>query len=218
MRYSGAQSVSAKSRLYHKFKGADFSTDPTQVDDSRSPWPLNLIADEGGFPEKRPGWRVLQSFPGRINGIFTLTVNGEVYWIVHHGTTCANVSDSAYVPRTVIARAPTGGGTTFEGVNLLSSKRQNDFLADGTATVYQLDADNIGSVVSVEVNGTAMTSGYTVDAGAGMPRGLPAAPSAPSSGAGRWTGCSSRETRHTRIRTGAPATTTRPTSRTCPIR
>ena len=87
MRYSGAQSVSAKSRLYHKFKGADFSTDPTQVDDSRSPWPLNLIADEGGFPEKRPGWRVLQSFPGRINGIFTLTVNGEVYWIGHHGTT-----------------------------------------------------------------------------------------------------------------------------------
>lgn len=216
MRYSGSRGISEKSKRYSKFKGADFSTDPTQVDDSRSPWPLNLIADEGGFPEKRPGWRVMQSFSGRINGIFTLTVNDVVYWIVHHGTTisrwdgdtvtglktgvnnsrsqgfvfggklylltgaqylvvsvsgstltCANVSDSAYVPRTVIARAPSGGGTTFEGVNLISPKRQNDFLADGTAKVYQLDADNIGSVVSVEVNGTSMTSGYTVDAGAG---------------------------------------------------
>ena len=198
MRYSGSRHVSESSRKYNKFKGADFSTDPTQVDDSRSPWPLNLIADEGGFPEKRPGWRVMQSFSGRINGIFTLTVSEVTYWVVHHGTaisrwdgdtvtslrtgvndsrsqgfvfggklylltgaqylvisvsgsalTCANVSDSAYVPRTVIGRAPSGGGTTFEGVNLISPKRQNDFLADGTAMVYQLDADNILSLIHI---------------------------------------------------------------------
>lgn len=217
MRYSGGKSVSVNTKLYNKFKGADFSTDPSQVDDSRSPWPLNLIADEGGFPEKRPGWRTIQTFSGQINGIFTLTVDEITHWVIHHGTTishrngereiilktevqngrsagfvfgralyiltgaqylvvkvsgdaliCEDVFESAYLPRTVIGRAPSGGGTTFEGINLLSSGRQNDFLADGTAKDYQLDAEKIDSVDWVEVNGTEMTSGFTVDAEKGI--------------------------------------------------
>lgn len=214
MRYSNTASVKVNTAKYGKFKGADFSTDPSQVDEDRSPMPLNLIADEGGFPEKRTGWRTLHQFSGKINGIFTLEFEQESYFFVHHGTelslydltegtvtsvktgisdskstgfmmnrclylltgseyleisvengaaSCADVESKAYLPRTVISRSPSGGGTTFEAINLLNPKRQNDFLADGSSTKYQLDAEDIDSVVSVEVNGTAMTSGYTVD-------------------------------------------------------
>lgn len=214
MRYTNTATVKANTTEYQKFKGADFSTDPSQVAEDRSPMPLNLIADEGGFPEKRLGWRTLKSFSGQINGIFSITVEKQAYLFVHHGTVislydpasgsvtdvktgvanqksasfamngalyvltgaeylvlskdgsswkCGKVSDNAYLPRTVISRNPSGGGTTFEAINLLNAKRQNDFLADGTSTVYQLDAENIDSVVSVEINGAAVTSGYTVD-------------------------------------------------------
>lgn len=86
MRYSNSQSVKVNTTIYNKFKGADFSTDPSQVDESRSPMPLNLVADEGGFPEKRLGWRTVYQFAGQINGIFTLTVQDETYLFVHHGS------------------------------------------------------------------------------------------------------------------------------------
>lgn len=46
-------------KLYNRFAGVDFSTDPTQVDDTRSPYAVNVISDAGGCPHKRPGWRTL---------------------------------------------------------------------------------------------------------------------------------------------------------------
>lgn len=212
MQYRNSVSVEVRTTQYQKFKGADFSTDPTQVDGSHSPWPKNLIADEGGFPEKRPGWRTVLEATGQINGLFTFFSGGKTWWVIHHGETlshwqgetlttlksgindkksrsfvsdgklylltgreylvvgeaegalsCASVSENAYTPRTFIGRAPTGGGVQFEAVNLIGTKRQNDFLADGTSTVYQLDATDIDEVVSVEVNGAGLESGYTVD-------------------------------------------------------
>ena len=234
MNYRNTAAVKVNTTVYGKFKGADFSTDPSQVDESRSPWPLNLIADEGGFPEKRLGWRTLETFSGQINGIYTLTAERVTYLFIHHGQvlsrynpesgevtdvksdiadhksvsfvmngslyiltgseylvvsvndgaiTCGNVSDNAYLPRTVISRNPTGGGTTFEPVNLIGTKRQNDFLADGSAKVYQLDSENIDSVVSVEVNGAAVTSGYTVDLAKGTVT-FTTAPTRPESAGG----------------------------------
>ena len=48
-----------------------------------------------------------------------------------------------YVPTTSIARKPAGGGTIYEDVNLLTGKRINTFLADGTSVDYYLDAKNI---------------------------------------------------------------------------
>ena len=47
---------------YRRFRGVDYSTDETQIDDSRSPRAVNMIADEGGAPERRWGWRTLGSF------------------------------------------------------------------------------------------------------------------------------------------------------------
>ncbi|MBR6651406.1 MAG: hypothetical protein IKL36_08385 [Clostridia bacterium] len=55
---------------YKTFRGVDFSVSETMVDDSRSPYAVNVISDTGGFPEKRLGWRTVKEFGGRINGIF----------------------------------------------------------------------------------------------------------------------------------------------------
>ena len=234
MRYSNSQSVKVNTTIYNKFKGADFSTDPSQVDESRSPMPLNLVADEGGFPEKRLGWRTVYQFAGQINGIFTLTVQDETYLFVHHGSkisrydektgeateiktdvtnhrsmgfvmrgalylltggeylvitvdngeiTCKNVSENAYVPTTVISRDPKGGGYTFEPVNLIGKQRINSFLADGTSTTYQLDADNIESVESVVVNGEDVTAKLTFDLEKGLVK-FTEAPKKPESAGG----------------------------------
>ena len=46
----------------------------------------------------------------------------------------------AYVPTTTISAAPTGGGTSYEAVNLLTPKRINTFIGDGTATQFKVDA------------------------------------------------------------------------------
>ncbi len=50
-----------------------------------------------------------------------------------------------YIPTTSIARKPSGGGTIYEDVNLLSDYRINTFLADGESKDYFLDAQNIDS-------------------------------------------------------------------------
>lgn len=80
---SGVSGQKQYKKTYHKFRGVDFSSNGSQVEDNRSPDALNMIADIGGFPVKRAGWRVLRQFPGRINGIF-LHVPG--YYVIHSGT------------------------------------------------------------------------------------------------------------------------------------
>lgn len=71
-----------------------------------------------------------------------------------------------YVPTTTIARKPSGGGAVYQDVNMLSNRRKNSFVADGTSKDYYLDALNIDSsfVPIVTVNDSAVaTSQYTVD-------------------------------------------------------
>jgi hypothetical protein len=72
------------------------------------------------------------------------------------------VSQHAFVPTTVIGAPATGGGTPFEAVNMLTGKRINSMIGDGTSTVFQLDSDNIDSVDSVKIDGVPTTA-YTVD-------------------------------------------------------
>lgn len=195
---------------YSGFKGVDFTSDPTQVARDRgASGTVNLISDSGGFPEKRRGWRVLQSCEAPVNGLYHGTIDGKEYFLVHGGTklylwtedsikelksgltsgrgtaftmnkkiyiltggeylmfdgeTVSDVKDSAYIPTTSIANTPTGGGTTFEDVNLLSSKRKNEFAGDGSSKTYQLDTTDVDSIVKITVDGTEWTSDkYTLD-------------------------------------------------------
>ena len=71
-----------RTTVYGTFRGADFSTDPSLVEKYRSPLCTNIMADGGGMPEKRPGWRVLQSLTGTVYGLFSL--DGEL--LAHVGS------------------------------------------------------------------------------------------------------------------------------------
>ena len=225
---SRRKGVSIRTKKYERFRGVDFTTDPALVDDVRSPWAPNMVADMGGMPEKRPGWRTLRQFSGRINGIFAATFDGVTHLLTHAGTrlyrwyeesattqllaeglpnersmavymggalwlftggglyrydgaAVKNATEGAYVPLTVIARTPAGGGVSYEAVNLLTGKQKVSFLADGT-TVYTLPAADLDSVDKVEVNGAAQSSGWTANLAAGTVT-FATAPSAPAAGA-----------------------------------
>jgi hypothetical protein len=64
-----------------------------------------------------------------------------------------------YVPTTSIGRKPSGGGTVYEDVNMLQSRRINTFLADGKSFDYYLDVTNIDKDFTpiVKVNDKVVT-------------------------------------------------------------
>jgi len=221
-----------RTKKYERFRGVDFSTDPALVDDARSPWAPNMVADNGGMPEKRPGWRIVKQFESvAVNGIFNVEFDGVKHLIAHvgtklyrwyeddtasvelrndlpnrrstavymggylwiftgekllryNGTTAGRVSDSAYVPLTIIARAPSGGGEVYEAVNLMSGKQKIGVLGDGTSKDYILPYTDVTSVDLVEVNGVTQVAGtdYTVNLTTGKVTFV-TAPPAPSLGA-----------------------------------
>lgn len=78
------------------------------------------------------------------------------------------VSEAAYVPTTTISAAPTGGGTSYEPVNLLTPERINTFVGNGSATQFQVDAKELDDAsVTATVGGAAVTVS-TVDRATGL--------------------------------------------------
>ena len=77
-----------RQKIYSRFRGVDFSTDATNIDESRASDMLNMIADEAGFPSKRTGWRVLTELAGgKVNGLHYLPMlQGYGYIFAHVGT------------------------------------------------------------------------------------------------------------------------------------
>lgn len=69
-----------------------------------------------------------------------------------------------FVPTTSIARKPSGGGTVYQDVNMLTGRRINTFLSDGNSTEYFLDTMNIDKDFPpiVKVDGEVVNN-YTVD-------------------------------------------------------
>ena len=82
-------------KSYKRFRGVDYSTDETQIDDGRSPRAVNVIADEGGAPERRWGWRTVLNFGNDkpIAGIFPYEATTEAgrTMIIHAGDTLYKV-------------------------------------------------------------------------------------------------------------------------------
>ncbi|MBQ4062172.1 MAG: hypothetical protein IJD14_04890 [Christensenellaceae bacterium] len=75
-----------------------------------------------------------------------------------------------YIPTTSIARAPAGGGTDLESVNMLTGWRINSFTTDGTAAEFVLDGEELAAdTVRITVGGEEKTEGthFTVDRTAG---------------------------------------------------
>lgn len=71
---------------YAAFRGADFSTDPSLVESCRSPLCTNIVADGGGMPQKRLGYRTVQSLGDTVYGLFGAEFGGRVKRLVHAGT------------------------------------------------------------------------------------------------------------------------------------
>ena len=75
-----------------------------------------------------------------------------------------------YAPTTTIGRKPSGGGTQYEDVNMLTGVRVNTFLADGESREYYLDAQGIDTDFQplVMINDKEVDiSAYSVDTTSG---------------------------------------------------
>ncbi|HJA49483.1 MAG TPA: hypothetical protein H9790_09245 [Candidatus Agathobaculum intestinipullorum] len=74
------------------------------------------------------------------------------------GWEAVRVQDIAYVPTTTISAAPTGGGTSYEAVNLLTPKRINTFIGNGSATQFQVDSKELdNATVTAAVDNQTVT-------------------------------------------------------------
>lgn len=214
---------------YAAFRGADFSTDPSLVESCRSPLCTNIVADGGGMPQKRLGYRTVQSLGDTVYGLFGAEFGGTVkrlahagtklyawaddgtpavllsglprrksravflagkLWIVtgggfysYDGTEAKRVSASgAYVPTTTITRSPSGGGVSYEAVNLLTPYRKNGFQTDGKSVKFTLDGEiDVSGAVRAWVWGEEVTD-FTLDRAAGTIT-FPSAPAAPDASA-----------------------------------
>lgn len=214
---------------YAAFRGADFSTDPSLVESCRSPLCTNIVADGGGMPQKRLGYRTVQSLGDTVYGLFGAEFGGTVkrlahagtklyvwaddgtpavllsglprrksravflagkLWIVtgggfysYDGTEAKRVSASgAYVPTTTITRRPSGGGVSYEAVNLLTPYRKNAFQTDGKSVKFTLDGEiDVSGAVRAWVWGEEVTD-FTLDRAAGTIT-FPSAIAAPDAGA-----------------------------------
>lgn len=91
-----------------------------------------------------------------------LYIKDGLNYLEYNGVTCTAVE--GYVPTTTISKAPSGEGTMYEDVNVLTPKRKNSFLADGTSTIYKLDANSLTSIDNVYINDTLQNENtYTKD-------------------------------------------------------
>lgn len=206
--------------VYSQFRGVHL-TDPYLCDVNHSPYALNLISNNEGLPEIRPGWRILHTLSGAVNCLAHGIVNGtelflahvgtklytwtnsattEIYdgltntksriffsthnsvtkafvmtgteYMVYDGTTVQSVEAIATIPVILIAKTPTGGGTALYPVNMLQAKRTEKFQGNGSATVYQLSANNLDNttvvVKEVTSSGEITRTDVTVNATTGQ--------------------------------------------------
>lgn len=103
-------STTLNTKVYTQFLGVDFTTDDTNIADSRSPDALNLITDAAGFPEKRPGWRMLHNYGSKINGLFYANFDGNKVILVHAGTKLYAYKNGT---NTLICQVVNNGASTF---------------------------------------------------------------------------------------------------------
>lgn len=101
------------------------------------------------------------------DGFYILT-GGE--YLVFDGAQIKSVREDAYIPTTIIARTPTGGGESYEDINFLTGKMCEKFTGTEDALVYQLAHTDIEKVIKVEeldgegvVQPLAADTDYTVD-------------------------------------------------------
>ncbi|MEG1995955.1 MAG: hypothetical protein RR036_00440, partial [Oscillospiraceae bacterium] len=71
---------------YEKFRGVDMNADPKKIDNSRSSYATNIVINNGGFPEKRLGYRELVAVESPINGFYHAKLIDGTFFLIHGGT------------------------------------------------------------------------------------------------------------------------------------
>jgi hypothetical protein len=100
-----------------------------------------------------------------VNNIFY--IKDGINYLEYDGITIKEVE--GFIPTTTIERRPKGGGTLFQKVNVLTPKRKNSFVADGTSAKYVLDTTDLDSkstyLMTATVDGITKTEDihFTVD-------------------------------------------------------
>ncbi|MBQ9988937.1 MAG: hypothetical protein IJP30_04295 [Clostridia bacterium] len=77
--------MKAGQTVYSRFRGVDYTTDPAMIDPGRSPYARNLVADAGGYPEKRPGYAVVDRGDELVYGLYELTNEQGTVFLMHRG-------------------------------------------------------------------------------------------------------------------------------------
>ncbi|NLT57633.1 MAG: hypothetical protein GXX99_01565 [Clostridiales bacterium] len=98
-----------------------------------------------------------------VSGDLLYLLTGREY-LCYDGEQVRPVGEVAYVPTVTLSRAPAGGGTVYESINLLCDRRRDSFLADGSSRTYQLSAAGIDAVTEVLRDGEPVdVASLTVD-------------------------------------------------------
>ncbi len=129
-------------KRYDKFAGADFSTDAASISASHASDMRNMIADSGGCPEKRVGYKTVLSLESQINGIFKL---GDKY-VIHAGDKMY-VWDGESEPLVSLEGVNDAKSTALEFRKKLYILTGKDFLVfDGEKVIHVHDEAFIPSV------------------------------------------------------------------------
>lgn len=91
-----------------------------------------------------------------------LYIKDGLHYLVYDGSTCVTVT--GFVPTEYIGRSPSGGGTFYQAINLISPYRYNSIVGDGTTTLYQLSALLLDEETpQIWINDVEVTTGFTID-------------------------------------------------------
>lgn len=140
-------------KVYGGFRGCDFTTDPMEISDSRSPDCINMVSDDAGLLQKRVGWRILHNFKDRINGLHYVHLTGMLrpVIIVHHGTSLSAFDFSNYTATLISSNVNDGPSSSIVHGGKL-------YLLDG-AHFYQLTYNTGYSLSQVTTNAKTPTTG-----------------------------------------------------------
>jgi hypothetical protein len=92
----------------------------------------------------------------QMNGC--LWIHDGTKYLCFNGTTVTAVENTGTIPVIIIARAPTGGGTLLQPINMLQKWRIEKFAGTASTTVYQLTATGLDAdlvtIKKLKVDGT----------------------------------------------------------------
>ena len=167
------------------FAGIDLSSAPADVDKRRSPDAPNMMPDALGNPVKRPGFEIVETLPGRINGSFALGekriihagdalfLDGEKIWdgmadeisegiisgknlYIFDGQEALCFDGEHVTPLADLAYIPT----VLISKNADEAEIETVLKGNGTSTEFVLEHD-AKEIVSVTVGGTSTEYTYT---------------------------------------------------------